>query len=144
MGASSWDYIVPYREDFSAALHELREKALADGDYHWPHDLPRPKTLADIEKIEDESVWETGFHSILDIDKVTTAEPKDAYDIAVYHAARPVTPAELASLHIDKPVQTDVADLRTLATVRSCGRLAVIHDDEGVPTHLYFFGYSGD
>ncbi|MEV0649539.1 hypothetical protein AB0I28_30210 [Phytomonospora sp. NPDC050363] len=68
-------------------------------------------------------------------------------DIANYHAIRPLTNGELASVRIHHPAEVTLDELRaleTLATVRACGRVAVVHDDAGTPSHLYFFGHSGD
>ena len=33
MGATGWDYFVPYQPDISAALQRLREDVFARGDY---------------------------------------------------------------------------------------------------------------
>ena len=35
MGASGWDYYVPYQSDLQAALDELRQRVLDSGDYWW-------------------------------------------------------------------------------------------------------------
>lgn len=33
MGASAWDYYVPYQEDLGAALEELRHRVFLAGEY---------------------------------------------------------------------------------------------------------------
>jgi hypothetical protein len=33
MGASGWEYFVPYQQDINKALQELRQKAFDEGDY---------------------------------------------------------------------------------------------------------------
>ncbi|GGZ32336.1 hypothetical protein GCM10010365_61390 [Streptomyces poonensis] len=33
MGASDWDYYVPYQEDLNAALQQLRREVFEAGDY---------------------------------------------------------------------------------------------------------------
>ncbi|WP_435209964.1 hypothetical protein [Streptomyces sp. bgisy034] len=35
MGASGWDYYVPYQEDLDAALQQLRREVSEAGDYYW-------------------------------------------------------------------------------------------------------------
>lgn len=39
MGASGWEYFVPYEEDISAALQRLREDVFSRGDYLCGHGL---------------------------------------------------------------------------------------------------------
>ena len=39
MGASDWQYVVPYQDDLEAALETLRLQVFADGDFISPADL---------------------------------------------------------------------------------------------------------
>lgn len=59
MGASEWDYYVPYQEDLNAALQQLRREVFEAGEYYWVNGAdwrpeeerePRPRTL--------EALWE--------------------------------------------------------------------------------------
>lgn len=100
MGASDWDYFVPYQSDFSKALQELREAVFGQGKYYlrpayWkdmtfeeflPPDLglaeddkadylaefQRMQALPEPTSIETLMEWngEEGTHSILDIDEI--------------------------------------------------------------------------
>jgi hypothetical protein len=74
MGASGWKYLVAYQDDDAAALHELRTSVCAAGDYYWGDRSGRPKpTTLDDPAWDDESVWEEGTRSILDISEVARA-----------------------------------------------------------------------
>ena len=143
MGASEWNYRVPYQEDLTAALRELRQKAFAEGDYLWEgKELPRPASLAELEADPDPAIWEEGLHSILDVFDVVDGDTP-AGSLEAFGAIRPVTEAELAPLGIGKPTAADLAALHTLMT-RGGGRCAVLHDADGRPVELYFFGATGD
>lgn len=143
MGASAWSYRVPYREDPSAALEALRERAFAERDYLWDaKGLPRPATLAELEQNPDPAIWEEGLHSILDVHEVVAADT-DPNALEAYNAVRPVTAAELAALGLSRPTADDIPTLDTLIR-GGHGRCAVLHDGDGRPAELYFFGATGD
>ena len=57
MGASGWEYIVPYQHDLAAALADLRRYVFERGDYISPANfgLPAPP---DLEALTDEEYWE--------------------------------------------------------------------------------------
>lgn len=57
VGASEWDYYVPYQEDLSAALQQLRREVFDAGGYYWVNGAdwrpeeerePRPRTLEEL------------------------------------------------------------------------------------------------
>jgi hypothetical protein len=147
VGASEWDYYVPYQEDLDAALQQLRRQVFEAGDYYWVNGAdwrpeekrePRPQTL---EKLwENELVWETGTHSILDISRVLG--PDDTPD---YGTVKPVTAEEARELlGTDKLARSHVKDFDVFPRSRWIGRCAVLHDNQGKPQEIYFWGHSGD
>jgi hypothetical protein len=147
VGASGWEYYVPYQEDLGAALDLLRRQAFEEGDYlwdPWDHDLsagqgaPRPRTIDEL--WADECVQELGTHSILDMDRVIG--PRERPD---YYTVQPVS-AEEARRHAgtDRLTRAHVDAINPLAERRWLGRCAVLHDDEGRPQEIYFWGFSGD
>jgi hypothetical protein len=145
MGASGWQYYVPYQPDLQAALTELRNHTFATGDYWWAVPYEFDKSAADFpnrpaterELWSDEAVQESGTHSILDVRKIATTP---SFGVVV-----PVTPAEaLAAAGTTTPTREHVEKLDALAEERWVGRCAVLHDAAGHPTELYFWGASGD
>jgi hypothetical protein len=148
VGASAWDYYVPYRTDLNAALLDLQARVLAEGTYYWAgggaafgeaKQFPnRPMTMDDL--WAEEIVQSEGTHSILDMNRVVGPGEKPDFG-----TVEPVTPEEarrcagtevLTREHV--PLLDDLADRRWF------GRCAVLHDADGRPTELYFFGFSGD
>ncbi|MGW5425743.1 hypothetical protein ACWET9_00785 [Streptomyces sp. NPDC004059] len=74
MGASAWDYYVPYQEDLGAALEELQRRVFLAGDYYWvrggdrlPEEERRPLPSTLDELWADEWTQHSGTHSILDV-----------------------------------------------------------------------------
>jgi hypothetical protein len=72
LGASAWDYVVPYHEDASVALRVAREKAFREGDYYWPYDgrwgyPERPRPSSENELLTDPVVQHSMTHSVLDM-----------------------------------------------------------------------------
>ncbi|MGW2824265.1 hypothetical protein ACWC24_25195 [Streptomyces sp. NPDC001443] len=147
MGASEWDYYVPYQEDLNAALQQLRREVFEAGDYYWvnggdwrPEEErePRPGSLEEL--WDDELVQEAGTHSILDIFRVVG--PDDTPD---YNTVEPVTAEEAHKLlGTDRLTRAHVRDFDVFPRSRWIGRCAVLHDDEGNPQEIHFWGHSGD
>jgi hypothetical protein len=145
MGASGWRYFVAYQPDLDAALADLRAAAFAEGCYVWPYecyrelgDRPRPRTIEEL--TEDELVQEAGTHSILDMEKVVASgEDPDVGTV------EPVSAREAwERIGTQRLTRAHVPALDALADRRWFGRCAVLHDDEGRPTEIYFWGCSGD
>ncbi|WP_349880712.1 hypothetical protein ABIH81_14205 [Micromonospora sp. HUAS YX12] len=148
MGASGWNYFTAYQPDAQAALDELRRQVFEAGDYWWAvpggfgssaADFPdRPRSEEEL--WADERVQESGTHSILDMTWVLAdGEEPDFGTLA------PVTEAEaLARAGVARPTRAHVQALAPLAEQRWFGRYAVLHDDAGAPSELYFWGFSGD
>ncbi|MFJ4847249.1 hypothetical protein [Streptomyces sp. NPDC088733] len=147
MGASGWDYYVPYQEDLEVALQNLRHKVFHAEDYYWdPWDddlpdgvaKPRPATIEEL--WEDETVQEEGTHSILDMHRVV--RPHEEPD---YFTVQPVSTTEaLRTVGTERLTRAHVDDLQPLANRRWFGRCALLHNAAGEPQEIYFWGFSGD
>ncbi len=149
MGASGWSYFVPYQANLDVALEQLREATFAGGDYLWPYefyrslgvdidDKPRPSTMDEL--FEDEMIQEGGTHSILDMYKVVG--PGEEPD---FGTVQPVSAEEArTAAGTDVLTRSHVTDIDALAEQRWFGRCAVLHDADGRPSEIYFFGFSGD
>ncbi|MET7427073.1 hypothetical protein [Dactylosporangium sp. NPDC005555] len=148
MGASAWDYYVPYQPDINAALLELQAKVLADGTYYWAgggaafgqavHEENRPTSMDDL--WADETVQSEGTHSILDMERVVSPGERPGFA-----SVEPVTPDEARGCAGTEILTREHAPLiKDLASRRWYGRCAVLHDPDGHPAEIYFFGYSGD
>ncbi|WP_231157691.1 hypothetical protein [Streptomyces sp. CNZ748] len=147
MGASEWDYYVPYQEDLDAALQKLRREVFESGDYHWvdgdkwlakDSTEPLPQSLDEL--WDHELVQEAGTHSILDVLRVLG--PDDTPD---HRTVEPVTGEEARELlGTDVLTRAHVKDFDVFPRSRWVGRCAVLHDDDGKPQEIYFWGHSGD
>jgi hypothetical protein len=147
VGASSWEYSVPYQEDLAGALTALQRKVFEERDYYWcpgadwrpvEERLPWPQTVEEL--WEDELVRENGTHSILDIFRVIG--PDEERD---YFTMQPVSEEEaLRVLGTRKPTRAHMPEFENFPHSRWQGRCVVLHDDAGEPRELHFFGYSGD
>jgi len=54
MGATGWDYFVPYQADISVALQRLREEVFARGDYELEHDFSKEELERMVEDVRPE------------------------------------------------------------------------------------------
>jgi len=147
MGASHWRYYVPYQPDLNAALDALQRRVFAEGDYWWARgelgkvasEYPdRPSTIDEL--FEDDAVQEEGAHSILDMSHVLAdGEEPD------YGTIQLVTPAEaLQSTGTERLAREHIPAIDALAERRWFGRCAILHDPQGQPAEIYFWGFSGD
>jgi hypothetical protein len=148
MGASAWSYLVPYEPDLNAALKALRRKVLADGDYWWAEGGEfgksasdyenRPKTFGEL--FAQESVQESGTHSIIDVNRVLAdGEEPD------YRTVRPVTPEEATRCAGTTTLTRDhMTAIEGLAERSWFARCAILHNGQGEPDEIYFWGFSGD
>lgn len=148
MGASGWSYFVDYQPDLGRALDELRTRVFAEGDYWWAEPYEFGKSASDFPdrpRTEDElwsseSVQESGTHSILDVHEVVGPGETPGHG-----TVEPVSAAEaLLSASVATLTRAHVGLLGDLATRRWSGRCAVLHDDAGRPSEIYFWGSSGD
>lgn len=148
MGASGWSYYVAYQPDLGRALDELREKVFAEGDYWWAVPYEFGKSASDFpdrprseeELWESEVVQESGTHSILDVHEVVRSGQSGRFGtvepVSEEEALRCAGVATLTRAHVKR--------IGELATERWAGRCAVLHDDAGQPSEIYFWGFSGD
>lgn len=150
MGASSWEYIVPYRRDVGAALDSLRHQVFEQGDYMSPASFGLPGPLR-VEALTNEEYWEFmgthGTHSILDV--LYVVSPDDLSQ--AYATIRPLADEEYVIIFGSQmPSREDFAELGSANRLREfvdggrgSGRVAVLWDG-GKPSELAFWGYSGD
>src|SRR5258706_14027963 len=102
MGASGWEYVVPYQRDLGAALDSLRREVFAAGDYVKPSsycdvfDLPDPSSVDDLTEQDryGEFMGTSGTHSIIDVLSVIAAD----FDGDDFRTIRPLADAEGAEL----------------------------------------------
>ncbi|MEU7925376.1 hypothetical protein [Micromonospora sp. NPDC049107] len=148
VGASGWSYYVAYQPDLQVALDGLRRQVFETGDYWWavPYeygksaaDFPnRPMTEAEL--WADESVQESGTHSILDMSRILADGEEPGYG-----TIQPVIEAEaIEYLGTRKLTRSHVEAIEPLANRSWFGRCAVLHDADGNPSEIYFWGSSGD
>ncbi|TNH30385.1 hypothetical protein FHG89_07655 [Micromonospora orduensis] len=148
MGASGWSYVVAYQPDLDEALDALRDRVFAEGDYWWAggEDVPnaasdypdRPATMKEL--FDDEAVQESGTHSILDVYRVLNeGETPD------FGTVEPVSAAEARRLTgTERLTREHLGVLKGIETRSWFGRCAVLHDAQGAPQEIYFWGFSGD
>ena len=170
MGASGWDYYMPYQEDIYLAFVTLRQLVFEAGEFFWAvsgknaaADPSRPATEDALWAVE--VVRLKGTHSILDMYKVLGDGEKPNYGYLPYSydtfeeymalvkehgnpeygVIVPVGEAEAYATAGDTKLTRDhVAQLVPLAKYPGFGRVAVLHDERGTPAELYFWGFSGD
>ncbi len=150
MGASGWHYYAQYDEDPSRALSALHASVLESGDYYWGgDDDERPSTFDELSAMfEDEDfedVASEGTHSILDIDRVLPAgSPDDVFAVValssdeVQRAFGTTTPTREQFDAVFRNGEDFIADFP-----RWSGRFTPLYED-GRPTSLAFWGFSGD
>ncbi|MFD7973413.1 hypothetical protein [Streptomyces clavifer] len=160
MGASGWSYVTPYRKSVGASLEALQGEVFAqeygdDEEYSTIEEL-----YADEEFMEEE-----GTHSILDVRRVveSTKLPRESCTDD-YFTVRPLAPARLVihfgtdrptvqqyegavaqsyeSMSASRPGARDTSLLGE-HEMRWTGFYVLLHS-ENQPTHVGFFGASGD
>jgi hypothetical protein len=157
MGASSWEYVVPYQADLGAALAALRLQVFEQGDYLKPSyygangghlGVPDPSSLDDLHQ---EPYWEfmgtSGTHSIIDVFAVVPVESGPGE----FGTIRPLSEGEYAELFgVVQPGRSEYATVAGSERLydfitggRWTGRAVVLWKD-GAPTEIVFWGYSGD
>lgn len=149
MGSSFWYYYVPY-QDPAAALRDLHREVLRTGDFYWsdfhdPESEPKPTTFREL--AQDEQAQEEGTHSILDVYRIIG--PNEADDFGTVRSLN----GEDIETHLGTPRPTRADMERGL--LKGSGPLAnlgprwrgfctTVYSDEGEPSELAFWGYSGD
>jgi hypothetical protein len=157
VGASSWEYVVPYQENLGSALAALRLQVFEQGDYLKPSfygaiggglGVPDPSSLDDLHQ---EPYWEfmgtSGTHSIIDVFAAVPVESGPGE----FGTIRPLSQVEYVELFgVAQPGRSDYTPLAgserlhdSITGGRWTGRAAVLWSD-GAPTEIVFWGYSGD
>jgi hypothetical protein len=154
VGASGWDYCVPYQPDVEAAFVQLQDQVLASGDFLWDEELygaPQPGTRGELAAVkEGEAFWDEGTHTVLDMDRVVPAYAKDDENPDNVGAIRPMSTEETREyLGTDRPTEHDFFHVyRQFGEIvdgisRWTGRYAILFEAEG-EQQIVFFGVSGD
>lgn len=166
MGASGWQYIVPYQTDIQKALNELRGLVFQSGNYYkrepfwqdtdeseyddapdeevrqqlveWLHKM---KSMKEPTTIEELFLWngEDGTHSILDI--------KGVSDVPDYGAISPLSLEELVSLFGTQQPTRAMIEQKTdeiMGLRKSWQGTYVIVFKDGFPNEIFITGFSGD
>ncbi|GAA4606575.1 hypothetical protein BJY16_005900 [Actinoplanes octamycinicus] len=144
MGASGWQYVVPYDPRVRAVVLELQQKVFDEHDYYWPdQEHGWPATMREL--FAQESFKESGTHSILDIievirpdapDEWGTLRHLDAEETARFFGTPTPSVAEFES---------GVARLRQSGSPGGrWGGYAVELYEDGVRSHFGIWGISGD
>ena len=152
MGASGWEYVVPYEADLQAALDGLRRQIFAAGEYispvTWGLSVPESlDALCDTERdYYSQFLGENGTHSIIDVAKVV---PYDAGK-QEFGTICAFTNEEYEDLFdTDQPTYADYERVHEgpvwdeYVAGRWTGRAIVLWED-GTPSEIVFWGYSGD
>lgn len=160
MGASRWEYVTPYRGSVEATLEALHDEVFqelyGDGERY----ASREELDAD-----GEFMGEEGTHSILDVSLLvqTTARPRES-ELTDYFTVRPLPDTRLVRhFGTERPTVKQYEDVLAQAheitrtrsflepdttvlgenPMRWTGTYVVLYTD-GEPSHVGFFGSSGD
>jgi hypothetical protein len=138
MGASAWQYYVPFEPDIRQALARIRQEVFRAGQYYAPPGTGRPASIEDLLEMSGES----GTHSILDV--MDVAERPSPGVVA------PLSQSELVgAFGSERPTRHDVErataviDAIRMRRGRWAGSYLVVYDGNS-PREFFFFGYSGD
>jgi hypothetical protein len=150
MGASGWEYLVPYQPDLQAALDGLRRQVFDSGDYISPvtWGLTAPESVEAL--AQQEYYWqfmgENGTHSIIDVLHVVPYEMGEQEPGTVcaftddeygdYFGSTRPSRADWDRFRRDPIFDEYVAE-------RWTGRAMVLWADDA-PSEIAFWGYSGD
>jgi len=143
MGASGWNYITEYRGDVESSLAALREREFARPDSYWRGilplwDLPIPATL---DELFTEPYYEflgcNGTHCVIDVG-FKNFEPLDPADLVDTFGSEQPDRAKFESV-----AGEHFENLNIFLSGRWYGSYVVLHED-GTPTEVAFWGFSGD
>ncbi|MFE1321557.1 hypothetical protein [Kitasatospora phosalacinea] len=141
MGASSWTYVAPWLDSPQRSLDALhREVFTAAG---WDEDFGSLEELW----ADEEFMGEQGTHSVLDLPYAVadsaapadfgTLRPLPPQDLAAYFGTERPTVEQYTRVLAEDPYLWEEVDDRWT------GIHVLLHTD-GEPTHVGFFGVSGD
>jgi hypothetical protein len=173
MGASGWNYFVPYQKDLSKALQDLREAVFVRSEYYqcdpsWKdmtfedflppgmdeeetaeflEEFQRLQALPEPTSIETLIEWngEEGTHSIIDIHGIAT--------MPSFGVAAPLSSEDLMRFFgTNKPTREMIENKKydlsvflqnELGRSRWQGTYMIVYK-KNEPVEIYFAGYSGD
>jgi hypothetical protein len=170
MGASSWFYLVDDRDDVAAALHELRLRVFASGDYYKPDLLGTPppsfeKFCRQMPSDFDEDELREEYDALVRLSTMVPTTPEEAVEKAAeegthsildidaiadqpkFGAALPMPEAELVRLFGSTRPERSAVEAARNAIDSPAGRCTAYHFrvyQNGVPRWLCFAGVSGD
>lgn len=166
MGASGWQYFVPYQSDIKKALNDLREQVFQSGKYYkrepsWQYtdeseydDAPDEdvrqellewlrtmKAMKEPTTIEELFLWngEDGTHSILDI--------KDVSDMPDFGTISPLSQEELMlffGTHKPTKAMVEQKAMEIMQLHKSWQGTYVIVYKDRLPNEIFITGFSGD
>jgi hypothetical protein len=163
MGASSWDYFVPYQQSIESALNELREQVFRSGKFFLrpqieinsdnfadapeeireqaPAWIEREKSFSQPTTLKALVDWngEEGTHSIIDVERITP--------IPTLGSASPFSTNQLIEIFgTDKPERSMIEQRKSeIAGMRKRWEASyIVVYKNGKPDEIFFSGYSGD
>jgi hypothetical protein len=163
MGASGWDYFVPYQQSIESALDELREQVFRSGKFflrpqmeinpdnfenapeeirdQLPARIEREKSFSQPTTLKALIDWngEEGTHSIIDIERITP--------IPAFGSASPFSTNQLIEMFgTDKPERSMIEQRKSEITgMRKRWEASyIIVYKNGKPNEIFFSGFSGD
>lgn len=156
MGASCWDYIVPFQQDITRVLSILQQRVFDEGDYYWDLDdggdvIDRTSLAALFASKDSDRFWEVGTHSILDMDSISAADQPDAEgairalsaDGVTRHLGSPQPTRADFERAFNLPVNPGESAPIDSGYPKWSGRLTILYRD-GEPDEIAFWGCSGD
>jgi hypothetical protein len=164
MGASSWSHVAPYDVDAATSLRRLHERLLREGRFYWYWDAgypdvearPRPSTVTEL--WNSEGFWDRGTGTVLDImqavdtadaprwdnhaDDFSTVRPLAQERVRHYFGTGRPSRAQFEAVSGD-PGNTRHLDFFDEDYMRWTGHYVLLYED-GAPTEIGFWGWSGD
>ncbi|WP_405528672.1 hypothetical protein OG592_11990 [Streptomyces avidinii] len=123
------------------------QRVFEQHDYYWDPEredevgeaaMARPSTIGQL--WEDEQVQEEGTHSILDMHRIV--RPGEHPGQGTVQSVQPAEAFRMTGT--DRLTRAHVQVMEPLADRRWFGRCAVLHDAQGRPEEIWFWGFSGD
>ncbi|MEV5610398.1 hypothetical protein [Streptomyces sp. NPDC052225] len=141
MGGNAWATTGAYQADLAAAFRAEQERELAADDHGFAGRT--------IEELWDDPEWHEyiftgGTATVLDLVCLVEATDRDPGPVM-----RPLTDAEIRAwcpggrpthAEWEAALDTDVLDY----PARGCGNCTVLHDEEGRPTRIAYWGVTAD
>ena len=144
MGASRWEYFVPFEPDLASALTRLHQQVIDAQEYFIVLDRDEEHPASREEILARDGVEYSGTHSILDIDEVIEPDGEDGYA-----TLRPLTEAErLHYFGTTTPAREDFERAGADDALGSHGQrwsgYSTVLYQQDVPVEIAIWGSSGD